>query len=55
MIERGIARDGYKILDTGGKEIGYVTSGSFAPLLEKKYSFSICSDGICRGGFAIES
>jgi aminomethyltransferase len=34
MVERGIARDGYKILDTGGKEIGYVTSGSFAPFLK---------------------
>jgi aminomethyltransferase len=35
MIERGIARDGYKVLDEGGHEIGYVTSGSFAPFLKK--------------------
>jgi aminomethyltransferase len=35
MIERGIARDGYKVLDDGGKEIGYVTSGSYAPFLKK--------------------
>jgi len=26
-----IARDGYKVLDDGGREIGYVTSGSPAP------------------------
>ena len=35
MTERGIARDGYKVLDTGGNEIGYVTSGSPAPFLKK--------------------
>src|SRR5437016_5876539 len=35
MIERGIARDGYKVLDEAGKEIGYVTSGSPAPFLKK--------------------
>jgi len=31
MVDRGIARDGYKVLDDGGREIGYVTSGSPAP------------------------
>jgi aminomethyltransferase len=35
MVERGIARDGYKVLDGGGSEIGYVTSGSPAPFLKK--------------------
>ena len=35
MTERGIARDGYKVLDEGGREIGYVTSGSPAPFLKK--------------------
>ncbi len=35
MIERGIARDGYKVLDRSGNEIGYVTSGSYAPFLKK--------------------
>ena len=34
MIERGIARDGYKVLDEEGVEIGYVTSGSYAPFLK---------------------
>ena len=32
-VERGIPRDGYKVLDLAGKEIGYVTSGSYAPFL----------------------
>ena len=35
MVERGIARDGYKVLDGAGHEIGYVTSGSPAPFLKK--------------------
>jgi aminomethyltransferase len=35
MIERGIGRDGYKVWDESGKEIGYVTSGSYAPFLKK--------------------
>ncbi len=35
MTERGIARDDYKVLDEGGREIGYVTSGSPAPFLKK--------------------
>jgi aminomethyltransferase len=35
MVDRGIARDGYKVLDDAGKEIGYVTSGSPAPFLKK--------------------
>jgi aminomethyltransferase len=35
MVERGIARDGYKVFGEDGREIGYVTSGSFAPFLKK--------------------
>jgi aminomethyltransferase len=40
MVERGIARDGYKVLDDSGREIGYVTSGSFAPLLKKNIALA---------------
>jgi glycine cleavage system T protein (aminomethyltransferase) len=39
-IERGIPRDGYKILDEGGTEIGYVTSGSYAPFLKKNIALA---------------
>jgi aminomethyltransferase len=36
MMERGIARDGYRVLDTAsGEEIGQVASGSPAPFLKK--------------------
>lgn len=35
MVERGIPRSGYSILDSEGEKIGTVTSGSQSPMLEK--------------------
>ncbi|MGD0179373.1 MAG: glycine cleavage system aminomethyltransferase GcvT [Terriglobales bacterium] len=40
MIERGIARDGYKVFDEAGREIGYVTSGSYAPFLKRNIALA---------------
>jgi aminomethyltransferase len=40
MVERGIARDGYKVLDESGREIGYITSGSPAPYLKKNIALA---------------
>ena len=40
MIERGIGRDGYKVLDGAGINIGYVTSGSPAPFLKKNVALA---------------
>jgi len=40
MVERGIARDGYKVLDDSAREIGYVTSGSYAPFLKKNIALA---------------
>ncbi len=40
MLDRGIARDGYKVLDLAGREIGYITSGSPAPFLKKNIALA---------------
>jgi aminomethyltransferase len=40
MIDRGIARDDYKVFDGSGREIGYVTSGSPAPFLKKNIALA---------------
>jgi len=39
-VERGIPRDGYKVLDLNSNEIGYVTSGSYAPFLKKNVALA---------------
>jgi len=39
-VERGIPRDGYKVLNLDGKEIGCVTSGSYAPFLKKNIALA---------------
>jgi aminomethyltransferase len=40
MVDRGIARDGYRVLDNADGEIGYVTSGSPAPFLKKNIALA---------------
>jgi aminomethyltransferase len=40
MVDRGIARDGYRVLDESGAPIGYVTSGSPAPFLKKNIALA---------------
>ena len=41
MVDRGIARDGYPVLDLGGREIGTVTSGSPAPFLKTNIAIAL--------------
>ena len=53
MIERGIARDGYKVLDGGGREIGYVTSGSPAPFLKKNIALAYVPPEFAAVGTAV--
>jgi aminomethyltransferase len=53
MTERGIARDGYKVLDGGGREIGYVTSGSPAPFLKKNIALAYVPPELSAVGSAV--
>ena len=40
MVDRGIARDGYRIVDADGKSLGEVTSGSPAPFLKRNIALA---------------
>src|SRR6202047_5431995 len=53
MVDRGIARDGYKILDEAGREIGYVTSGSPAPFLKKNIALAYVPPAQSASGTAV--
>ena len=50
MVERGIARDGYPVLDLEGKEIGVVTSGSPAPFLKTNIAFALVPASVAASG-----
>jgi len=54
MVERGIARDGYKVWDEGGREIGYVTSGSPAPFLKKNIALAYVPPEFSNLGRAVK-
>ena len=54
MTERGIARDGYKVLDGSGREIGYVTSGSPAPFLKKNIALAYVPPEFAAIGTALK-
>ena len=41
MLDRGIGRDGYPVLDLEGKEIGVITSGSPAPFLKTNIAMAL--------------
>jgi len=50
MMERGIARDGYKVQDSHGREVGYVTSGSYAPFLKKNIALAYVPPELSANG-----
>jgi aminomethyltransferase len=50
MIDRGIARDGYPVLNLAGREIGAITSGSPAPFLKTNIAFALVPIPIALSG-----
>ncbi len=50
MVERGIARDGYLVLDLDGNEIGAVTSGSPAPFLKSNIAMAMVPAEVAASG-----
>jgi aminomethyltransferase len=50
MLDRGIARDGYTVLDLEGKEIGTVTSGSPAPFLKTNIALALVPTEVAASG-----
>src|SRR5271167_393361 len=53
MVERGIARDGYRCLDEAGNPIGVVTSGSPSPTLSKNIALAYVPPSMTGLGTAI--
>src|SRR5271157_1069962 len=50
MVERGIARDGYPVMDLDGEQIGTITSGSPAPFLKTNIAFALLPAAVAAGG-----
>lgn len=50
MIERGIARQGYRVYDGGGNDLGFVTSGSMCPSLSKNMGMALIDSKYARSG-----
>ena len=50
MVDRGIARDGYPVLDLEGREIGVVTSGSPAPYLKTNIAMALVPAEVAANG-----
>jgi aminomethyltransferase len=53
MVERGIARDGYRCLDENGNELGVVTSGSPSPTLGKNIALAYVPPSMTALGTAV--
>ena len=52
MVERGIARDGYRCLNEDGEAVGYVTSGSPSPTLGKNIALAYVPPALSAIGTA---
>ncbi len=50
MVERGIARDGYPVLDLDGNPVGTITSGSPAPFLKTNIAMALVPATVAASG-----
>jgi aminomethyltransferase len=50
MVDRGIARDGYPVLELEGREVGVVTSGSPAPFLKTNIAMALVPADVAASG-----
>jgi len=50
MVERGIGRDGYLVVDLEGREVGVITSGSPAPFLKTNIAMALVPVEVAAGG-----
>ena len=50
MIDRGIGRDGYPVLDLEGREVGAITSGSPAPFLKTNIAMALVPAEVAARG-----
>lgn len=50
MVDRGIGRDGYPVLDLDGKQIGVITSGSPAPFLKTNIAMALVPAEVAASG-----
>ncbi|MCT4613545.1 MAG: glycine cleavage system aminomethyltransferase GcvT [Marinifilaceae bacterium] len=53
MVDKGIPRHGYKIEDAEGNEIGEVTSGTMAPMINKAVGMGYVKPGFYKAGTEI--
>jgi aminomethyltransferase len=54
MVERGIGRDGYPVLDLDGNEIGAITSGSPAPFLKTNIAYALLPASVAASGADVQ-
>ena len=53
LLERGVPRQGYKVLDEVGREVGHITSGTFSPLLRRGIAMAYLPPELARPGLEV--
>jgi aminomethyltransferase len=53
MLERGIARHGYEVVDDAGMKVGVVTSGTQAPFVNKAIAFAFLDRAAATPGHTV--